>query len=110
MIPAAFSFLGDGEDHPIGDTGLYWNIYTAPAWVAVLLSLINIVSFLPCVFTEYNIAKEEGDYLIARGLDKIKMEASEGTDVQKIKPDKMALVVCIFVAATTQFHWNFIDT
>ena len=107
MIQAAFVPLGDGEDNPIGNTGLYWNLYTAPAWMAVLLSLINIFALMPFIFTEYNIAKEEGDYLAARGLEK-KIESE--IEVKKIKPDKLALVICIFVCATTQFHFNFIET
>ena len=72
MIQAAFASLGDGQDRPIGndDSNVYWNMYTAPAWLSVMLSLINIVVLMPFIFTEFNIAKEEGDFLAARGLEK----------------------------------------
>jgi MFS transporter, ceroid-lipofuscinosis neuronal protein 7 len=108
VIQAAFASLGDGQDRPIGgDSNIYWNMYTAPAWLAVLLSLVNIVVLMPFVFTEFYIAKEEGDYLAARGLQKPSSAAEEMT--RKVKPDKVALVVCIIVTATTQFNFNFIE-
>ncbi len=106
MIQAAFVPLGDGEDYPIGNTGLYWNLYTAPAWLSVFLSLVNILALMPFIFTEYNIAKEEGDFLAARGLKKAEMDQVQ---VEKIKPDKLALVICILITATIQFHTNFIE-
>lgn len=107
MIQAAFASLGDGQDRPIGnDSHIYWNMYTAPAWLAVLLSLINIVVLMPFIFTEFYIAKEEGDYLAARGLKK---SSPDEEIVTKMKPDKVALVVCIVITATTQFNFNFIE-
>jgi ceroid-lipofuscinosis MFS transporter 7 len=107
VIQAAFASLGDGQDRPIGnDSNIYWNMYTAPAWLAVLLSLINIVVLMPFIFTEFYIAKEEGDYLAARGLKK---SSSDEEIVEKMKPDKVALVVCIVITATTQFNFNFIE-
>jgi ceroid-lipofuscinosis MFS transporter 7 len=107
VIQAAFASLGDGQDRPIGnDSHIYWNMYTAPAWLAVLLSLINIVVLMPFIFTEFYIAKEEGDYLAARGLKK---SSSDEEIVEKMKPDKVALVVCIVITATTQFNFNFIE-
>lgn len=110
MIQAAFASLGDGQDRPIGnDSDIYWNMYTAPAWLAVLLSLINIVVLMPFVFTEFYIAKEEGDYLAARGLKKSSPDQEEEEIVTKMKPDKVALVVCIVITATTQFNFNFIE-
>jgi ceroid-lipofuscinosis MFS transporter 7 len=108
VIQAAFASLGDGQDRPIGnDSHIYWNMYTAPAWLAVLLSLINIVVLMPFIFTEFNIAKEEGNYLAARGLKKSSPDEEE--IVTKMKPDKVALVVCIVITATTQFNFNFIE-
>jgi ceroid-lipofuscinosis MFS transporter 7 len=107
VIQAAFASLGDGQDRPIGnDSHIYWNMYTAPAWLAVLLSLINIVVLMPFIFTEFFIAKEEGDYLAARGLKK---SSPDEEIVTKMKPDKVALVVCIVITATTQFNFNFIE-
>jgi ceroid-lipofuscinosis MFS transporter 7 len=107
VIQAAFASLGDGQDRPIGnDSHIYWNMYTAPAWLAVLLSLINIVVLMPFIFTEFYIAKEEGDYLAARGLKK---SSPDEEIVTKMKPDKVALVVCIVITATTQFNFNFIE-
>lgn len=107
VIQAAFASLGDGQDRPIGnDSHIYWNMYTAPAWLAVLLSLINIVVLMPFIFTEFYIAKEEGDYLAARGLKK---SSPDEEIVEKMKPDKVALVVCIVITATTQFNFNFIE-
>ncbi|XP_046453598.1 major facilitator superfamily domain-containing protein 8-like isoform X1 [Daphnia pulex] len=109
LIQAAFASLGDGQDRPIGnDSHIYWNMYTAPAWLAVLLSLINIVVLMPFIFTEFYIAKEEGDYLAARGLKKSSPDDEE--IVKKMKPDKVALVVCIVITATTQFNFNFIES
>ena len=110
MIQAAFASLGDGQDRPIGndDSNIYWNMYTAPAWLSVMLSLINIVVLMPFIFTEFNIAKEEGDFLAARGLEKSSTAEDEET-VKKVKPDKVALIVCIVITATTQFNFNFIE-
>lgn len=105
MIQAAFVTLGEG--YPIGNTGLYWNLYTAPAWLSVFLSLINIIVLMPCIFTEFNIAKEEGDYLAARQLEKSSAIGKE--EAVKIKPDKLALIICILISASTQFHFNFIE-
>lgn len=113
MIQATFASLGDGQDRPIGnDSDIYWNMYTAPAWLAVLLSLINIVVLMPFVFTEFYIAKEEGDYLAARGLKKSSPDVADQEEeeiVTKMKPDKVALVVCIVITAMTQFNFNFIE-
>lgn len=108
LIQAAFVTLGEGEDYPIGNTGLYWNLYTAPAWLSVFLSLVNIFVLMPCIFTEFNIAKEEGAYLAARGLQK--SLATDAEEMKKLKPDKLALVVCIVISASTQFHFNFIES
>lgn len=111
MIQAAFASLGDEQDRPIGNenSNIYWNMYTAPAWLAVLLSLMNIVVLMPFIFTEFNIAKEEGDFLAARGLVKKSSTAEEEEEVKKVKPDKVALVVCIIITAVTQFNFNFIE-
>ncbi len=110
MIQAAFASLGDGQDRPIGnDSDIYWNMYTAPAWLAVLFSLINIVVLMPFIFTEFYIAKEEGDYLAARGLKKSSTAEEEDEIAKKMKPDKVALIVCIVITATTQFNFNFIE-
>lgn len=99
--------LGDGEDHPIGNTGLYWNLYTAPAWLAVFLCLLNIVVLLPFIVKEFHIAKEEGELLAARGLKKMDENLEEKRT--KIKPDKLALVTCIFFSAAIMFHFNLIE-
>ncbi|KZS12098.1 Major facilitator superfamily domain-containing protein [Daphnia magna] len=57
---------------------------------------------------EFNIAKEEGAYLAARGLQK--SLATDAEEMKKLKPDKLALVVCIVISASTQFHFNFIES
>lgn len=105
MVQAAFLPLGTGEEHPVGDTGLYFNVFTVPAWIAVLLCLLNVVLLLPCLFTEFHMAKEEGEYLIK--MHKKNDETSAETE--RRKPDKPALVVCIFLFAIFQFHFNILD-
>ena len=108
VIQASFLPLGTGEDHPIGDSGLYWNVYTAPAGLAVLLCIMNVAVLLPCMFTEYHMAKEEGDYLV-----KMHLKKEEGDDnqslLQKRKPDKAAMIVCIVLFSIFQFHFNVLE-
>lgn len=106
MFSAAFLPLGTGEDHPIGNTGLYFNVYTAPAWFAVLLCLINIAVLSPCVFTEYYMAKEEGDFLTKMHLKK---EGDDQQALQRRKPDKAAMAVCILLFSVCQFHFNILE-
>ncbi|XP_014217361.1 major facilitator superfamily domain-containing protein 8-like, partial [Copidosoma floridanum] len=49
---------------PLGDEtrilmGLPMNMYTAAGWINALLGILNFVFFLPCCFTERNIAAKE---------------------------------------------------
>lgn len=82
-------------------------MFTGPSWLSVLLALINVLVFLPCVFTEYNIAKEEGDYLAAQAAKNNK-ELKKEAPVLK-KPDVIGLITCIIVFASVQFNFIFLE-
>lgn len=81
-------------------------MYTGPSWLSVLLALINVLVFLPGIFTEYNIAKEEGDYLAK--LNKKKNKNNNVTAKLK-EPDLVGLITCIIVFASVQFNFIFLE-
>lgn len=82
-------------------------MYTGPAWLSVILAIINVFVFLPCMFTEYNIAREEGEYLAGLAAKKDK-EANKETPKLK-DPDVIGLVTCIIVFASVQFNFIFLE-
>ena len=102
-VQAAFAPLGKGQDHPMGND-LYFNLFTAPSWLSVFLSLLNFCAFFPCVFTEYNMAKEEGDFLAARS-NKNKNEPPKKLK----KPDVLGLIACIIIFGSVQFNFVFLE-
>lgn len=80
-------------------------MFTGPAWLSVILALINVLIFLPCVFTEYNIAKEEGDYLA-----KLAAKNNVSKEEPKLKkPNLIGLITCIIVFASVQFNFIFLE-
>jgi len=83
---------------------LYFNLFTAPSWLSVFLSLLNFCAFFPCVFTEYNMAKEEGDFLAARS-NKNKNEPPKKLK----KPDVWGLIACIIIFGSVQFNFVFLE-
>lgn len=84
---------------PLGDKGrtffnakLFFDMYTAPGWVNVLLAVINIMILLPWTFEERPIAAKEA--MVVQGKD------SEKAAVDAIKLDYIAawaLIVAFFV-------------
>lgn len=84
---------------PLGDKGqkffngkLYFDMYTAPGWVNVLLAVINIVILLPWTFEERPIAAKEA--MIVQGKD------NEKAAVDAIKLDYIAawtLIIAFFI-------------
>ncbi|EFX78858.1 hypothetical protein DAPPUDRAFT_305114 [Daphnia pulex] len=106
-IQAAFAPLG--SIIPVeGESQLYFDMYTGPAWLSVILAIINVFVFLPCMFTEYNIAREEGEYLAGLAAKKDK-EANKETPKLK-DPDVIGLVTCIIVFASVQFNFIFLES
>lgn len=82
-------------------------MYTGPSWLSVLLGLLNVLVFLPGIFTEYNIAREEGDYLASLAS---KSNKEKNKEEPKLKdPDIIALVTCIIVFASVQFNFIFLE-
>jgi len=112
VVQAAFTPLGfPGYDM---GSGLYFNVYTAPSWLSVLMCLLNCAAFLPCIFTEYSIAKEEGAFLAARNLRQKNKEEAERGEVQSEakkfkKPDQLSLIICIIIFASVQFNFIFLE-
>lgn len=82
-------------------------MYTGPAWLSVILAVINVFVFLPCMFTEYNIAREEGEYLAGLAAKRDK-EANKETPKLK-DPDVVGLITCIIVFASVQFNFIFLE-
>lgn len=56
LLQAAFTLLDDGI---IVAGNLRLSMYTAPGWVNVIFGIINMVVFLPRIFTDHNIAVRE---------------------------------------------------
>ncbi len=67
---------------------------------------MNVAVLLPCVFTEYYMAKEEGEHLVNMHLKK---EDGDDQVSQRRKPDKAAMIVCILLFAIFQFHFNILE-
>jgi ceroid-lipofuscinosis MFS transporter 7 len=105
-IQAAFAPLGSVIPEE-GESQIYFDMYTGPAWLSVILAIINVFVFLPCMFTEYNIAREEGEYLAGLAAKKDK-EANKETPKLK-DPDVIGLVTCIIVFASVQFNFIFLE-
>ena len=111
----AFAPLGVGKEIPIvGD--LYVNLFTGPSWLSAGMALLNGLVFLPGVFTEYNVAKKEGEYLAelaAKRKTATAASPSPGEMAKKIpkqrKPDKLALIICIIIFASVQFNFIFLE-
>lgn len=82
-------------------------MYTGPAWLSVILAIINVFVFLPCIFTEYNIAKEEGEYLAELAAKNNKDNNKEKPELKD--PDVVGLVTCIIVFASVQFNFIFLE-
>ena len=102
-IQAAFAPLGTGVDAPVPQE-LELNLYTGPSWLSVILSLINFCAFFPFIFTEFNIAKEEGDFLAARS------NKNKNEPVKKLKkPDPISLTACVIIFGSVQFNFVFLE-
>lgn len=84
---------------PLGDKGktffngkLFFDMYTAPGWINVLLAVINIIILLPWIFEECPIAVKEA--MVLQGKD------SEKDAVEAVKLDYIAawtLIVAFFI-------------
>lgn len=115
VIQLAFAPLGAGNEISIG-SDLYLNLFTGPSFLSVVLALINGLMFLPCMFTEFNIAKKEGDFLTKLAVKRKTASASSPSPqemamkitVQK-KPNKWALIVCVVIFASVQFNFIFLE-
>lgn len=118
-IQAAFAPLGTEFGATWDEQGLYWNMYTAPSWLSVILALANILVLLPCLFTEYQIAREEGEYLAKKAEEKRKEKMAHGevykelTEEERLarmkKPDLVGLVVSMTIFASVQFNFIFLE-
>lgn len=106
-IQAAFAPLGSIIPEE-GESQLYFDMYTGPAWLSVILAIINVFVFLPCIFTEYNIAKEEGEYLAELAAKNNKDNNKEKPELKD--PDVVGLVTCIIVFASVQFNFIFLES
>lgn len=115
VIQLAFTPLGVGTDLPIGGD-LYINLFTGPSWLSATMALINGLIFLPCTFTEFSVAKREGDFLARMAAKKKTAKAASPSPkemAQKItkprSPNKWTLVVCIIIFASVQFNFIFLE-
>ena len=89
-------------------SNLCFDLYTGPAWLSAALGLTNMLLLTPYVFTEFNIAKKEGEMMAARAQKKAD---SDGTAVLPTKkPDLVALIAIIIVSASIQFNFIFLET
>jgi MFS transporter, ceroid-lipofuscinosis neuronal protein 7 len=67
LLQAAFTELGEG----IVIFGTFpLSMYTAPGWVNVVLGIVNMVIFMPRIFTDHNIAVRE--QMVLQGKDNAK--------------------------------------
>lgn len=90
-LQAALTPLGD-EGRTFLNGKLFFDMYTAPGWINVLLAIINIVILLPWIFEERPIAAKEA--MVVQGKD------SEKAAVDAIKLDYIAawtLIIAFFI-------------
>lgn len=72
------SLVGIGEDGVLfGAMGMRWNMYTAAAWISAAMGLVAAFLFLPCIFTEFNMAEKEVHWIRMRMIHRY-----EGTSFQ----------------------------
>ena len=105
VIQSAFAPLGTGNNLPLlPDGDLYLNIFTGPSWLSAGLAMLNLFLLMPGCFTEFDIARREGDYLAGQVTNSKTQSNSE-----QRPPDRLALVVCIIIFSAVQFNFVFLE-
>ncbi|XP_065584785.1 major facilitator superfamily domain-containing protein 8-like isoform X2 [Artemia franciscana] len=103
VIQSALTGIGcEGISMGIGD--LSFNMYTAAAWIAACLGVLNMIVLLPGIFTEYNIAEKE------RAMMSKKAKDENRADLSGMKPDYVAVGVCLVTFAIIIFNFIFTET
>ena len=118
LVQAAFAGLGyPGKCVDDDEDKLCFNVYTAPSWLIVIMSVLVALLYLPFFFTEFSIAKEEGEFLAARNLKIKKEEAAKKGELLQVDegaklraPDRMSLIACIVIFGAVQFNFVFIES
>ena len=65
------SLVGIGQEGVLfGALDMRWNMYTAAAWISAALALLAVFLFLPCVFTEFNMAEKEAHWVQMRNINR----------------------------------------
>jgi len=97
------SLVGIGEDGVLfGALGMRWNMYTAAAWISAAMGLVAAFLFLPCIFTEFNMAEKEVHWIRMRMIHRYEEEP--------IKRDIIGVGMCIANFATAGFILILIET
>jgi len=97
------SLVGIGQEGVLfGALDMRWNMYTAAAWISAALALVAVFLFLPCVFTEFNMAEKEAHWVQMRNINRRQEEP--------VKRDIIGIGMCIANFATAGFILILVET